>query len=128
MHHKEIKYNPERISKIRPFINNLDWDDINFPPPEQDYKTLEMNNKSIALSVLHTQSDGKISHLYRSEFNKTREKQVILLMITDGQKQHYLAVKRLNALLKEKTGHSGDYCLDCFKLFRNKSSFQKHTC
>ena len=30
-----------------------------------------------------------------------REKQVILLMITDGKKQHYLAVKRLNALLKK---------------------------
>ena len=29
------------------------------------------------------------------------EKQVILSMITDGKKQHYLAVKRLNALLKK---------------------------
>ena len=60
-----------------------------------------MNNKSIALNLLHTRSDEKISHLYKSEFNKIRGKQVILLMITDGQKQHYLAVKKLNALLKK---------------------------
>ena len=50
--HKETKNNPERTSKIKPFINNLNWDYINFPPQEQDYKTLEMNNKSIALNVL----------------------------------------------------------------------------
>ena len=33
-----------------------------------------MNNKSIVLNVLHALSDGKISHLYKSEFNKTSEK------------------------------------------------------
>ena len=48
-------------------------------------------------------------------------------MITDGQKQHDLVVKKLNALLK-KSDHSGDYCLDCFKLFRNKSKFKTHQC
>ena len=87
-----------------------------------------MNNKSIAINVLNAHSDGKISHLYKYEFNKTREKQVIFIMISDNEKQHYLAVKRLNALLKQKSHHSGDYCLDCFKLFRNKSSLINHKC
>ena len=31
---------------FNPFINNLKWENINFPPQEQDYKTLEMNNKT----------------------------------------------------------------------------------
>ena len=30
-----------------------------------------MSNKSMALNILHTDSDGKISHLYKFEFNKT---------------------------------------------------------
>ena len=108
MNYQNIKNNPETISKIKPFINNLDWNNINFPPPEQDYKTFEMNNKSIALNVLQ---EVKKSQYYKSKFNKTSEKQVILLMITDGQKQHYLTVKILNALLK-KSNYSGDYCLN----------------
>ena len=64
-----------------------------------------MKNKSIALNILQI-NEQEISHYYKSEFNKTREKQAILLMITDdecealSQKQHYLAVKRLNELLK----------------------------
>ena len=37
LNYQEIKNNPEIISKIKPFINNLNWENINFPPQEQDY-------------------------------------------------------------------------------------------
>ena len=87
-----------------------------------------MNNKSISLNVLHTHSDEKISHFYKCEFNKTREKQVILLVINDNKKQHYLAVKRLNGLFLKKTGHSGECCINRLKLFVNKLSFKNHKC
>ena len=59
-----------------------------------------MNNTSIALNVLLV-NEQKISHLYKFEFNNTREKHGILLMISDNKKQHYIAVKKLNALLKK---------------------------
>ena len=49
-------------------------------------------------------------------------------MITDNDKQHYLAIKRFNFFIKKKTEHSGDYCLDCFKLFRSEKNFKNHKC
>ena len=101
LYYKEIKNNAERISKIKPFINNLNWETINFPPKEEDYRTFEMNNKPIALNILQV-NEQKISHFYKSDFNKTREKQVILLMTNDNEKQHYLAVKKLNGLFLKK--------------------------
>ena len=101
LYHKEIKCHPERISKIKPFINNLNWENINFPPQEQDYQQLEMNNKSIALNILRVNNEQKISHFNKSEFNKTKENKVILLILTDNDKQHYLAVKRFNSLFKK---------------------------
>ena len=58
-----------------------------------------MNNKSIALNSLK-QNDKKIRHLFKSEFNKIRKKQTILLIITDGQKEHYVCVKNVNSLSK----------------------------
>ena len=33
-HCKEIKNNPERISKSRPYMNSFNWENINFPPQE----------------------------------------------------------------------------------------------
>ena len=77
--HKEINFYLERISKIKPFIDNFNWKNINFPPQEQDYKTFEMNNKSVALNILRV-NEQEISHYYKFEFNKTREKQAILLI------------------------------------------------
>ena len=37
---------------------------------------------------------------YKSKYNLKHKNQVILLIITDGKKWHYLALKSLSALLK----------------------------
>ena len=63
----------------------------------------------------------EIRHAYKTKYNLKRENQVILLMITDGEKWHYLAVKSLSALLRGITGsnNNGDfYCLNlkCTKM------------
>ena len=49
-------------------------------------------------------------------------------MITASKKWHYLAVKKLSALLKEITSnHGGDfYCINYFKAFRTKSKCKIH--
>ena len=49
-------------------------------------------------------------------------------MITDGKKWHYLAVKRLSALLRRITlNHNGDfYCLNCFHSYSTKNKLKKH--
>ena len=101
LYNKEIKFNPEKTSKIKLYINNFNWENINFPPQEQDFKTFEMNNKSIALNILQFNNEQKINHYYKSEHNKTRENKVILLILKDNEKQHYLAIEKLNALLKK---------------------------
>ena len=36
-----------------------------------------MNNKSIALNIVQVTTEQKISHYYKSEFNKTRENKAI---------------------------------------------------
>ena len=42
----------------------------------------------------------KICLAYVSKHNWNCEKQVILLMISNGEKWHYLAVKKISALLR----------------------------
>ena len=43
----------------------------------------------------------KIRVAYKSARNFKHENQIILLMITDGKKWHYLTLKNLSALLRE---------------------------
>ena len=48
----KIKRNPQRISKIKLFIDQYNWKDIDFPPTSKDWKKLEQNNE-IALNILY---------------------------------------------------------------------------
>ena len=89
----KVKKDLQRVSKIKPFIDQYNCNDIDFPSTGKDWKKFESNNESIALDILYApHKTGKIHLTYKSKHNLTREKQVILLMITDGEKWHYTAV------------------------------------
>ena len=101
MNYYEIEKHNQRANKVKPFIDQYNWKDINFPSHVGDWKKFELNNKSIALNVLYVPEGEKtIRHAYKSKYNLTRENQVILLMISDGEKWHCLTVRSLSALLK----------------------------
>ena len=60
-------------------------------------KIIKRNNKTIARNILFTPHNTKTRRVaYRSEHNSKRKKQVILLMITDGKKWHYLTMTNLS--------------------------------
>ena len=82
----KIKKDPQRISKIKPFIDQYNWKDIDFPSTSKDWKKFELNNK-IALNILYVpHNTRKVNIAYKSKNNLTCDKQVILLMITDSEK------------------------------------------
>ena len=128
LNHDKSNKDPQGVSKIKPFINQYNWNDIDFPSTSKDWKKFELNNESIALNILYvTHKTRKICLPYKSKYNLTRdENQVILLMITDGEKWHYLAVKSLSALLNGVTSsHNGDfYCLNFFRAYTTKINWK----
>ena len=133
LNHEKIKDHPERISKIKPFIDQYNWNEIDFPSTGKDWKKFESNNKSIALNILYVpHNTEKICHAYKLKYNLTRENQVIVLMITEVEKWHYFAVKSLSALLRLKTGnnHGDFYCINCFCAYttENKLESRKKVC
>ena len=103
----KINYHPERISKIKPFIEKYNWKDIDFPSTSKNWKKFEINNE-VALNILYVpHGTKKIEIAYKSKHNLTREKQVILLMISNGENWHYLVVKNLSRLLRGITSNHG---------------------
>ena len=123
-----IRKSPQRISKIKPFIDQYNWKDIDFPAMSKDWKKFELNNE-IALNILYVLHNTRKIHVaYKSKHNLTRENQIILLMITDGEKWHYLTVKNLSGLLRGITSnHKEDfYCLNCFCAYSTKNKPEAH--
>ena len=151
LNHQNIRNNLERISKIKPVINQYNWIDINIKEDREkleknnmtiNWKKFEQNNKTIALNILFLPHNTKTIRLaYKSKYNRKRENQVVLLMITDGKKWHYLALKSVRTtngynrpvisfsifIRGITSNNDGDfYCLGCLHSFRTNNALKKH--
>ena len=86
LNYQTIEKHPERISKLKLYINKYNWEGIKFPAGPKDWIKLERNNKTILPNILFTQHNIKrIRVAYRSKYNNKRKQQVILLMISNGK-------------------------------------------
>ena len=63
LNYNKINSHPEKTSKLKPFIDNYNWKDIEFPSHSKDLKKFEQNNKTISYLYL-------ISYLYHTTLNK----------------------------------------------------------
>ena len=130
LHHEDIKQNPERISLLRPCENQYNWKGLEFPLSIKKIDKFERNNPGIALNVLFSKKKSQnIYTVRRSEHNMERKKRVNLLMIEDGGKRHYTAIKNISRLLSklnERTRRAYHYCINCLNGFRTASARDKH--
>ena len=124
LNYEEISWNSKRVSNIKPYINQYKWKGMYYSSKIDNLKTFEQNNPTIALNILYIK-EREICLAYISKINSNCEEQIILLMIPSEEKEgwHYLAVKKLSALLRGITSkNQGDfYCLNCLDSFRTEN-------
>ena len=87
---------------------------MEFPAEPSHWRKFKENSRSIALDILFVPNGTKSIRLaYKPKYNSKRENEVILLMIGDSKKWHYLSVKNVPRLLRGiSSNHMGDnYCL-----------------
>ena len=101
LNHEEIKKDPQKITKIKPFIDKHNWEGLNCPLEKDDWEKSEKNNLTITLNILHAKKE-KIYLAYVSTQNSNCEKQFILLKIPNTERWHYFPVKP-SVLLREIT-------------------------
>ena len=122
LHHEDIKHHPERINPPRHYENQYNWKGLEFPVSIKKIDKFEKNNPDIAVNVLFSKKKNQnIYTAQRSERNVKCKKQVNLLMIVDGEKRHYTAIKNISRLLSKlngKTQHAYHYCMNCLNGFR----------
>ena len=131
LHHEEIKEDHQRISKLRPYEKQYNWKGLEFPVSIKKIDKFEKNNPGIAVNVLFSNKkclDEDTYTVRRSERNVKCKKQVNLLMIVDGDKRHYTAIKNISRLLSRlngKTKRAHYYCMNCLNGFQTASARDK---
>ena len=59
LNYQTIEKDPQRISKLKLYINKYNWERIEFPAGPKEWIKFEQNNKTIALNVLYVQYNTK---------------------------------------------------------------------
>ena len=114
------KKDAQRPSKY-PVNDGINYTRIEFPTPVKQIDRLEEKNRNLAINVFGWGNGNLIKHkLSRKESNRDETvKQISLMLIEWGEKQHYCYVKRVNALLfdQAKNSNAKHYCFTCMSGF-----------
>ena len=63
---KNFKKDPQRITKIEPFINKYNWGGINYPSEKDDWKKFEKNNVTIAIIISYAKKKKYILLMFQN--------------------------------------------------------------
>ena len=121
---EEINNNPERISKLERFEKDFDWSGIGFPVSVKDIKKFEFR-KQISINLLAI--EGK--QIYICGKGGNYEHIINLMLITENNRKHYVAIKSLSKLLSsQNTKCKGKeyFCMKCLQGFNKESSRDEH--
>ena len=103
LNYQSIKKDPQRISKMKPFIDQYNWKEINFPSHKKDWNEFFLKkNEIVALNILfEPYSTEERRHAYKSKYNLNRENQVIPLIITNSKKDIIMLLRNYLHCLEE---------------------------
>ena len=117
---EDIDFYPKRISKLARFEANFDWSGIGFPVSVKDIKKFELRNQiSINLLVIEDRQ------IYICRKGGNYECVINLMLITESNRKHYVAIKFFSRLLwSQNTKHKGKeyFCMNCLQGFWEEKS------
>ena len=121
-----VDVHPERITKeLKDQSERLDWSGLKFPVKLDHIVIFEKLNPQISINVFGFEGD-----VYPLRLSKSKSEQTInLLLICDGEKQHYCLIKSWSRLLSSqmsKHDHANLFCLNCLNHFPNEEKLKIH--
>ena len=113
------------MSNLKEFADNYDWSGLEFPVTINKIDIFEKKN-DVFVTILALK--GPEVYIARKSERKS-SKDVNLLLTTDGECRHYMAIQSLSRLLgskNSKNAHKQYFCLSCLQDFHSELSRDKH--
>ena len=72
-----MRKHPQKISELKPYINQYNWKGIKFPSDKEDWKKLKQNNMGIAWNIFFAPHNKKkyVMHIYQNITTSIKTKQ-----------------------------------------------------
>ena len=117
---EDIDRDPQRISKLKRFETDFNWTEVGFPVSFRDINGLESHNQ-ISVNILAV--DDKQIYICRK--GRNYERIANLMLITENNRKHYVAIKSLSRLLtSQNTKHRERqyFCMNCLQGYLDEHS------
>ena len=121
---REISEHPKKISKLRRYEGDFDWNRIKFPASFRDIKRFESRNE-ITINILAFER----KKVYICRKGKEYDRVANLMLITSQNNKHYIAIKssrRLLSMQNSKHNECQHFCINCLQGFNEKKSRDEH--
>ena len=120
--------NPQWITKtLREQTRQYNWTNIDFPTPLNQIELFERNN-NVLVNVFGYNEEERCVYPLRISTGKHAGR-VLLMLIGDESKGHYVVIKCMSRLLCGRTGKKTNkrfYCNKCLEDFSSDVALQKH--
>ncbi|GET51959.1 hypothetical protein RIR_jg3733.t4 [Rhizophagus irregularis DAOM 181602=DAOM 197198] len=126
-----VEKNAERISKYKEYVNELNFEGIEFPVQADKVilRRFERQNPTIALCICEWR-DHRLCPIYVTDRDDAEGRKIIdLVLISNGEKQHYCWIKNMSRLVNKRTknGHAIFVCRWCISHFTHQQEIHdKH--
>ena len=117
---EEIGKDCQRISKLKQYEDEFNWSMVKFPTSMKGIGRFESNNE-ISVNVLAVDNN----QIYICRKGAEYDRAANLMLITDGAKNHYVAVRSLSRLLSSQNSkhkESQHFCINCLQGFSSEES------
>ena len=124
MRWEEIDKNPQRIPILKRFEADFDWTGVGFPVLFRGIKRFESRNQ-ILINVLAVEN----KQIYICKKGGDYERVANLMLITENNRTHYVAIKSLSRLLSSqntKRKAKEHFCMSCLQGCKEESSRDEH--
>ena len=123
-----VEKNPQWITRtLREQTKQYNWTNIDFPTPLDQIETFEKNN-NVLVNVFGWNEEERRVYPIRIPTGKHTGR-VLLMLIGDESKGHYVVVKCMSRLLCGRTGKKRGkiyYCNNCLEDFSSDVILQRH--
>ena len=116
---------PQRVKIIdKEMVSQLNYQGVEFPVNVKHYSKIEEQN-SININVFGYEEE-QFYPIYISK--KMNDKVLNLLLITKGEKRHYVLIKDFNKMMYNKTKHKEreHFCMFCLQCFSADKILEEH--
>ena len=121
---EEIDRDPQRISKLKRFETDFVWTGVGIPVSFRDINGFKSQNQ-ISVNILAIDD----RQIYICRKGGDYECIANLMLITESNRKHYVAIKSLSRLLSKQNSKHKErqyFCMNCLQGFKEERSREEH--